>query len=115
MLSIYKVHFRWAHHFVSIQYKMLGTAVFLFLLKEYCCYLVLPGKGSFPSNGSFEINPKFSRRAINSGVLPTHFDWRDKNMVSPVKDQGGCAACWAFSANGKAISFFKESLYFFYF
>ncbi|XP_020374774.1 procathepsin L-like [Rhincodon typus] len=30
--------------------------------------------------------------------LPEQKDWRDDNYVTPVKNQGQCAACWAFTA-----------------
>ncbi|CAK1542513.1 unnamed protein product [Leptosia nina] len=41
-----------------------------------------------------------NRAARAIGSLPMQIDWRTKGVIGPIKDQGLCGACWAFSTVG---------------
>ncbi|KAJ0083114.1 hypothetical protein Patl1_10394 [Pistacia atlantica] len=62
-----------------------------------------------------------SFRYENVTAVPPTMDWRKKGAVTPVKDQGQCGCCWAFSAvaameginqltTGKLISLSEQEL-----
>ncbi|KAL7085238.1 hypothetical protein ACP275_14G269800 [Erythranthe tilingii] len=78
--------------------------------------------GSRPDGKRRLTGRKSDRYAPKVGdALPDSIDWREKGAVVPIKDQGSCGSCWAFStitaveginqiATGELISLSEQEL-----
>jgi len=80
----------------------LGENQFSDLTQEQ--YRVAAGLGYKEAPESMNGLPHLGAHVYNGEELAASVDWTTKGAVTPIKDQGQCGSCWAFSTTGSTES-----------
>lgn len=83
---------------------------------EFVKYLKLRKEGKIkkggyipsPANFDYSLAKKVYKPKQTRGSLPSKYDLRDENLVSPAKDQGEFGTCWAFGTTGAVESYWMK-------
>jgi inhibitor of cysteine peptidase len=79
--------------------KAAATQSFGVTLVAHGAGAALPVAPAQPLRFAFHSAPETGAEAATSS-LPTHFNWCDQGKCTPIKNQGNCGSCWAFSTVG---------------
>ncbi|KAL6841022.1 hypothetical protein ACP4OV_028991 [Aristida adscensionis] len=119
--EVFKANVNFIESFNAKKNKFwLGVNQFADLTNDEFRATTKTNKGFNPSTLK-KVATGFRYENVSIDALPATVDWRTKGAVTPIKDQGQCGCCWAFSAvaavegivklsTGKLVSLSEQEL-----
>ncbi|OHT17321.1 Cysteine proteinase 3 [Tritrichomonas foetus] len=88
---------------------------------KYSCLTPAEYKSLLGNRQEIKPDQKLAKNVVKNLKAPESFDWREKGVVNPIKDQAQCGSCWAFSATctcesvyaiktGQLLSFSEQNI-----
>ncbi|KAA3453114.1 zingipain-2-like [Gossypium australe] len=95
-LNIFKDNLKYIESFNNDKNKSFKLSLNKFADVTHDEFIVAHTGYKMGDNSTMSQSTSFMYESFSD--VPTSIDWRKKGAVTPIKDQGKCGCCWAFSA-----------------